>query len=43
LVGAVILLFFALLALAHSLPSVALVGFTLCLARLLISRRRRVV
>jgi putative membrane protein len=43
LVGAAILLFFALLALAHSLPSVALVGFALCLARLLISRHRRVL
>jgi putative membrane protein len=35
LVGASIVLFFALLALAHTLPSVALVGFALCLARLL--------
>ena len=37
-VGAAILLFFALLALAHSLPYVALVGFALCLARLLLTR-----
>ncbi len=34
-VGTSIILFFALLALAHSLPYVALVGFALCLARLL--------
>jgi uncharacterized membrane protein len=34
-VGAAIVLFFALLALAHALPYVALVGFALCLARLL--------
>jgi putative membrane protein len=40
LVGTSIILFFALLALAHSLPYVALVGFALCLARLSISRRR---
>lgn len=39
-VGVAIILFFALLALAHSLPYVALVGFALCLSRLLISRRR---
>ena len=39
-VGAAIILFFALLALAHSLAGVALVGFALCLARFLISRRR---
>jgi bisanhydrobacterioruberin hydratase len=38
LVGAAIMLFFALLALAHSLPYVALVGFALCLARLLMTR-----
>lgn len=38
LVGAAIVLFFALLALAHSLPYVALVGFALCLARLLTTR-----
>jgi hypothetical protein len=31
-VGASIILFFALLALAHSLPYVALVGLALCLA-----------
>lgn len=37
-VGAAIMLFFALLALAHSLPYVALVGFGLCLARLLMTR-----
>ena len=37
-VGAAILLFFALLALAHSLTVVALVGFALCLARLLMTR-----
>ena len=37
-VGAAIMLFFALLALAHSLPYVALVGFALCLARLLLAR-----
>lgn len=37
-VGASIMLFFALLALAHSLPYVALVGFGLCLARLLTTR-----
>lgn len=37
-VGAAIMLFFALLALAHSLPYVALVGFALCLTRLLLSR-----
>jgi putative membrane protein len=35
LVGTAIVLFFALLALAHALPYVALVGFALCLARLL--------
>ena len=34
-VGAAIVLFFALLALAHALPYVALVGLALCLARLL--------
>ncbi|HEX8335404.1 MAG TPA: carotenoid biosynthesis protein [Pyrinomonadaceae bacterium] len=34
-VGAAIMLFFALLALAHSLPYVALVGFGLCLTQLL--------
>jgi uncharacterized membrane protein len=33
LVGSAVMLFFALLALAHSLPYVALVGFGLCLAR----------
>ena len=38
LVGSSIMLFFALLALAHSLPRVALVGFALCLARPLIRR-----
>ena len=38
LVGAAIMLFFALLALAHSLPYVALVGFALCLARFLMTR-----
>ena len=38
LVGAAIMLFFALLALAHSLPYVALVGFALCLTRLLMTR-----
>jgi putative membrane protein len=38
LVGAAIVLFFALLALAHSLPYVALVGFGLCLARFLTTR-----
>lgn len=38
LVGAAIMLFFALLALAHSLTFVALVGFALCLARLLTAR-----
>ncbi|MFL6257572.1 MAG: carotenoid biosynthesis protein, partial [Pyrinomonadaceae bacterium] len=32
LVGVAIILFFALLALAHSLPYVALVGFALCLS-----------
>lgn len=37
-VGAAIMLFFALLALAHSLTVVALVGFTLCLARLMTTR-----
>jgi len=37
-VGAAIVLFFALLALAHSLPYVALVGFALCLARFLMTR-----
>ncbi len=37
-VGAAIMLFFALLALAHSLPYVALIGFALCLARLLLTR-----
>ncbi len=37
-VGGAILLFFALLALAHSLPYVALVGFALCLARFLTTR-----
>lgn len=40
LVGVAIILFFALLALAHSLPYVTLVGFALCLARLLIYRCR---
>lgn len=38
IVGAAIMLFFALLALAHSLPVVALVGFALCLTRLLPAR-----
>jgi putative membrane protein len=38
LVGAAVMLFFALLALAHSLPRVALVGFALCRARLFIRR-----
>jgi len=38
LVGAAIMLFFALLALAYSLPYVALVGFALCLTRLLPAR-----
>jgi putative membrane protein len=38
LTGAAIMLFFALLALAHSLPYVALVGFALCLARFLMTR-----
>lgn len=37
-VGAAILLFFALLALAHTLTYVALVGLALCLARLLPAR-----
>lgn len=37
-VGAAIMLFFALLALAHSLTIVALVGLGLCLARLLTTR-----
>lgn len=37
-VGAAIMLFFALLALAHSLPYVALIGFALCLTHLLIKR-----
>ena len=37
-VGAAIMLFFALLALAHALPAVALVGFALCLARFLTTR-----
>jgi len=37
-VGVAIMLFFALLALAHSLTVVALVGFALCLARLLTTR-----
>ncbi|MET0650740.1 MAG: carotenoid biosynthesis protein [Pyrinomonadaceae bacterium] len=37
-VGVAIMLFFALLALAHSLPYVALTGFALCLARLLLTR-----
>ena len=39
-VGASILLFFALVALANSLPLVALIGLGLCLARLLLARRR---
>ncbi len=38
LVGAAIMLFFALLALAHTLPYVALVGFALCLTRLWLTR-----
>jgi uncharacterized membrane protein len=38
LVGAAIMLFFALLALAHSLPSVALVGLALCLTWPLLTR-----
>ena len=38
-VGAAIVLFFALLALAHALPYVALVGFALCLARLPLTLR----
>lgn len=42
-IGAAILLFFALLALAHSLPYVALVGFALCLTRLLMWRKRQVL
>lgn len=37
-VGVAIMLFFSLLALAHSLPYVALIGFALCLARLLLKR-----
>ena len=37
-VGVAIMLFFALLALAHALPAVALVGFALCLARFLTTR-----
>jgi putative membrane protein len=37
-VGASIMLFFGLLALAHSLPYVALIGFALCLARPLTAR-----
>ncbi len=37
-IGAAIMLFFALLALAHSLPYIALVGFALCLTRLLLTR-----
>lgn len=37
-VGVAIILFFSLLALAHSLPYVALVGFALCVARLLLTR-----
>jgi putative membrane protein len=37
-VGAAIMLFFSLLALAHSLPYVALVGLALCLARLSLAR-----
>lgn len=37
-VGAAIMLFFALLALAHSLPYVALVGFALCFTHPLIRR-----
>ena len=39
--GGAILLFFALLALAHSLPYVALVGFVFCLARPLAARLNR--
>ena len=39
LVGAAIVLFFALHAHAHALPFVALVGFALCLARLLLTLR----
>lgn len=38
LVGTSIVLFFSLLALAHSLPYVALTGFALCLARLSLTR-----
>lgn len=38
LVGTSIVLFFSLLALAHSLPAVALVGFALCLARVLLTQ-----
>ena len=40
-VGMAILLFFALIALAHSLLPVALIGFALCAARLSIPRRLR--
>lgn len=39
-VGAAIILFFALVALAHSLPYLALTGAVLCLARLLLARGR---
>ncbi|HEX7317239.1 MAG TPA: carotenoid biosynthesis protein [Pyrinomonadaceae bacterium] len=39
LVGSAILLFFTLLALAHSLPYVALTGFALCLAPLMLATR----
>lgn len=41
LVGSAIILFFALLALAHSLPYVALVGFALCVARLILGAATR--
>lgn len=41
LVGSAILLFFALLALAHALPYVALTGFALCLASLMLATRAR--
>jgi uncharacterized membrane protein len=37
-IGVAIMLFFALLALAYSLPYVALTGFALCLARLFLKR-----
>lgn len=40
-VGSAIILFFALGALAHSLTPVALIGFALCLARLLLALRGR--